>query len=98
MSPAVVGGWVRASPWHWRSPMRLFTSPGKFGEQEWAAVESPEYAGRMISSLFTDPDLLSKSGKVYIATELGDVYGLEDVDGNKPSSLKNYWWGPMERS
>ena len=49
--------------------------------------ESPEYIGRVIEALARDPDCLSRTGQVLIAAALGDEYGIEDVDGRRPTPL-----------
>lgn len=49
--------------------------------------ESPEYIGRAVGALSTDPELLSLSGRVLIAAELGQRYGFADIDGQSPRAL-----------
>lgn len=49
--------------------------------------ESPEFIGRVISALATDPDSLRPSGQVLIAAALAQDYGLTDIDGKQPRSL-----------
>jgi NAD(P)-dependent dehydrogenase (short-subunit alcohol dehydrogenase family) len=49
---------------------------------------SPEFAGRVIAALAADPAILRRSGGVYIAAELAHEYGVTDVDGKVPPSLR----------
>jgi hypothetical protein len=49
---------------------------------------SPEFAGRVIAALAKDPALMDRSGGVYIAAELAREYGVTDVDGKVPPSLR----------
>jgi dehydrogenase/reductase SDR family protein 1 len=49
--------------------------------------ESPEYLGKVIAALARDPHLISRTGKVVIAAELGAEYGLTDVGGVIPAPL-----------
>jgi NAD(P)-dependent dehydrogenase (short-subunit alcohol dehydrogenase family) len=49
---------------------------------------SPEFAGRVIAALANDPALMARSGGVYIAAELARDYGVTDIDGKVPPSLR----------
>jgi NAD(P)-dependent dehydrogenase (short-subunit alcohol dehydrogenase family) len=49
--------------------------------------ESPEFIGRAVHGLFTDPDLLSLSGKTLVAADLSRRYGFTDIDGKSPRPL-----------
>lgn len=49
--------------------------------------ESPEFTGRAIVALATDPNLIEKSGKVLVAADLGLEYGFADIDGRQPIPL-----------
>jgi NAD(P)-dependent dehydrogenase (short-subunit alcohol dehydrogenase family) len=48
-----------------------------------AATESPEYVGRAVVALATDPRVLDKSGRAFRAGELAAEYGFTDVDGRR---------------
>ena len=41
-------------------------------------AETPELTGHLIWALFTDPDLMDKSGQTWIGAELAREYGIED--------------------
>jgi dehydrogenase/reductase SDR family member 1 len=46
--------------------------------------ESPEFIGRTVAALATDPDILRHTGKVLVAAALAQEYGFTDVDGTRP--------------
>src|SRR5215510_2062136 len=46
--------------------------------------ESPQFIGRAVMGLATDPQLMEKSGKVLIAAALAQEYGFSDIDGKSP--------------
>jgi dehydrogenase/reductase SDR family member 1 len=49
--------------------------------------ESPEFIGRAVVALATDPDVLRHSGKVLVAAALAKEYGFTDIDGKTPRPL-----------
>jgi hypothetical protein len=50
--------------------------------------ESPELTGRAVCALATDPDVMERTGKVWVVAELAEEYGFTDVDGTRPPSLR----------
>jgi NAD(P)-dependent dehydrogenase (short-subunit alcohol dehydrogenase family) len=50
--------------------------------------ESPQFIGRVIAGLYADPQLMEKSGKVFIAAELALEYGIQDIDGRQPAPMQ----------
>lgn len=50
--------------------------------------ESPEFIGRAVAALASDPDVLRYSGKVLVAADLGLEYGFTDIDGKTPRPLR----------
>lgn len=59
--------------------------------------ESVELSGRVIQALYQDPLLMDLSGKVVLTAEAADHYGLRDLDGFAPMSLRNSYGGPVGR-
>ena len=55
------------------------------------AAESPEFSGRVIDALARDPQLMSKSGKVWIGAELAQEYGVAEADGRQPPSPRAFF-------
>lgn len=49
--------------------------------------ESPQFIGRVVAALATDPDIMKKSGKVLVAAQEALEYGIPDVDGRQPRPL-----------
>ncbi len=49
--------------------------------------ESPEYIGRAVVALATDPDMMRYTGTVLVAAGLGAQYGFADIDGKTPRAL-----------
>ncbi len=49
--------------------------------------ESPQFIGRVIAGLASDPVAMEKSGQVLVAAELALEYGITDVDGRQPLPL-----------
>ena len=50
--------------------------------------ESPEFIGRAIAALASDPDVLRHTGKMLVAAELAKEYGFTDIDGKSPRPLR----------
>jgi NAD(P)-dependent dehydrogenase (short-subunit alcohol dehydrogenase family) len=46
-------------------------------------TETPEYVGRAVVALATDPDVLQRSGQAFRGGELAQAYGFTDVDGRQ---------------
>src|SRR5436190_556816 len=76
---AVSPGWMRLE--------RMDLTP----EQK-AETESPEFPGRGIAALASDPDVLEKSGGLFTTPELAREYGFTDVDGKQQSSFWDQHW------
>ena len=56
---------------------------------------SPEFPGRLIAALVQDPDILRRSGGTFITAELALEYGVTDIDGKVPPSLRNQRGAPI---
>ena len=56
---------------------------------------SVEFPGRVIVALAGDPDVMQRSGGTYIAAELAREYGVTDVDGRTPPSLRAQRGAPI---
>jgi hypothetical protein len=59
------------------------------GETDWKKIpwlkksESPEYIGRAVAALASDPHAMRKSGKVFHVGELAREYPFSDIDGRR---------------
>ena len=49
--------------------------------------ESPEFTGRAVAALASDPDVLRHTGKVLVAAAVAREYGFTDIDGKSPRPL-----------
>lgn len=49
---------------------------------------SVEFPGRVIAALLADENIITRSGGTFITAELGQEYGVTDVNGNQPRSLR----------
>ena len=49
--------------------------------------ESPEFIGRAVAALASDPDVLRYTGTVLVAASLALAYGFTDSDGKTPHAL-----------
>jgi NAD(P)-dependent dehydrogenase (short-subunit alcohol dehydrogenase family) len=69
--------------------------PGVKQLKEKMGVESTELSGRVIRALYDDPNLLTLSGKTILTAEAAERYGISDLDGYKPKSLRGIYGGPQ---
>ena len=53
--------------------------------------ETPQFTGRVIEALYSDPTLMARSGKVLIGAELGEEYGVTDINGRQPPSHRAFF-------
>jgi NAD(P)-dependent dehydrogenase (short-subunit alcohol dehydrogenase family) len=58
---------------------------------------SPEFPGRVIAALATDPGLMQRSGGTFITAELAQHYGITDIDGKVIPSLRAERGSPIWR-
>jgi len=49
--------------------------------------ESPQFIGRTIAALASDPQIMTKSGQVLVAAAVAQEYGFNDIDGKQPRPL-----------
>ena len=56
---------------------------------------SIEFPGRVIAALAKDPDIMKRSGGTWIAAEVAHDYGVTDIDGKVPPSLRAQRGSPL---
>mgnify|MGYP003625782597 CR=1 FL=1 len=61
-----------------------------------ATAETPQFSGRIIAALSRDPQRMEKTGKVWIGAELGEAYGITDINGRQPPSHRAFFGPPTE--
>jgi NAD(P)-dependent dehydrogenase (short-subunit alcohol dehydrogenase family) len=66
------------------------SAPEKFARMLEIA-ETPELTGHLIWALFTDPELMEKSGQTWIGAELAREYDIEDDNGRRPPSYRDLY-------
>jgi len=49
-----------------------------------AQTESPEYIGRAVAALATDPAVIRRTGQALTVGDLAREYGFTDIDGSRP--------------
>jgi NAD(P)-dependent dehydrogenase (short-subunit alcohol dehydrogenase family) len=56
---------------------------------------SVEFPGRVIAALARDPNVMKRSGGTYIAAEIAHDYGVTDINGKVPPSLRAQRGSPL---
>lgn len=70
------------------------------GLKEGAATQlkdgcSPEFPGRVIAAMATDPQLMRHSGGTFITAEMAAAYNVTDIDGREIPSLRDTRGAPI---
>ncbi len=60
---------------------------GTLSPEDAAKTESPQYIGRAILALATDPKVMERTGRVFKAGDLAREYGFTDIDGRQPPAF-----------
>jgi len=63
--------------------------PDKYAYLQPETMETPEFTGKILWSLYNDPELLEFSGRALIGAELGIKYGITDIEGRQPPSYRD---------
>jgi NAD(P)-dependent dehydrogenase (short-subunit alcohol dehydrogenase family) len=59
-------------------------------DPNFAASETPFYAGRAVAALAGDPDVLSRSGRLFGSWQIAEDYGFTDIDGSRPNLGRHF--------
>jgi len=78
-----------------RAHENLKKVPGMATQLVSAAGTSVEFPGRIIAALAADANVMKRSGGTFINAELAKEYGVTDVDGNTPPSLRAQRGSPI---
>jgi NAD(P)-dependent dehydrogenase (short-subunit alcohol dehydrogenase family) len=78
-----------------RAERNLKTVPGMASQLVSSAGVSVEFPGRVIAALAADPQVMRRSGGTFIAAELAQEYGVKDVNGTSPPSLRAQRGAPI---
>lgn len=71
-----------------RLKMVMASDPEKYRYLE-DQLETPEFTGHVIWALYTDPNLMSLSGRTLIGAEAGLSYAIKDSNGRQPTSYRD---------
>lgn len=71
-----------------RMQVMIDSDPERFGHLA-ATAETPEFTGHLIWSLYSDPDLMTRSGQTLIGAEAAEAYGITDRGGRQPPSYRD---------
>lgn len=66
----------------------MAAEPEKFKHLE-GTLETPELTGHVTWALYNDPELMKSSGKTLIGAELARQYGITDIGGKFPPSVRD---------
>lgn len=55
-------------------------------------MESPQFIGRCIAAMANDDRLIKDTGEILITAEVAEDYGITDIDGRQPKSLRSHLW------
>jgi len=58
----------------------------ELSDSQRAQTESPEYIGRTIAALASDPAVVRRTGQVLAVGNLAREYGFTDIDGRQPTA------------
>jgi hypothetical protein len=58
--------------------------------------ERPEFSALVLHALFKDPERMAYSGATLIGAELGERYGILDIDGKQPPTYRATMGAPRE--
>lgn len=76
-----------------RTMRALSKDPSRYeGVDKW--TESPEFTGRVIAALAKSKAFMDYSGKVLVAAEIAEEFGVVDIDGNRPGSRRSFLGNP----
>jgi NAD(P)-dependent dehydrogenase (short-subunit alcohol dehydrogenase family) len=78
-----------------RAERNLQTVRGMASQLVSSAGVSVEFPGRVIAALAADPHVMGRSGGTFIAAELAQEYGVKDVNGTSPPSLRAQRGAPI---
>lgn len=73
------------------------TDPTTHQQKAQYGFESTEFSGRVIKALYDDPDLMALSGKTVLTAEAAERYGITDIEGYQPKSLRGTYGGPFSK-
>ncbi|WP_380878960.1 short-chain dehydrogenase [Sphingomonas sp. DBB INV C78] len=77
-----------------RTAAAVAERPGQF-DALMATAETPDFTGRVIAAIHSDPAMMQLSGRTVIGAEQAMEYGVRDIDGSSPGSLRSIVGDPI---
>lgn len=77
-------GWIRTEHLMRTSPDGQLNDENYLNKEGYENTESTRYVGRATVALASDPNVLTKTGKILITGELAQEYGFMDLDRSQP--------------
>jgi NAD(P)-dependent dehydrogenase (short-subunit alcohol dehydrogenase family) len=65
-----------------------------FSEQ----AETPQFTGLLLDAILDDPQRMALSGQTLVGAELGERYGIRDINGRQPPSYRDSLGAPLRFS
>jgi dehydrogenase/reductase SDR family protein 1 len=62
---------------------------GKYVKVPLENAETPQFTGKAVVAIATDPNNMEKSGTYQVVAELADEYNFHDVNGKRPPSIRS---------
>ncbi len=76
-----------------RTAASMAERPGQF-DFLLPMAETPDFTGRVIAAIHRDPNMMELSGRTLLGSEQAREYGVLDIDGNSPDSLRSIVGSP----
>ena len=77
------------------SSLSFFSESG-FTPKEFEDAESLSFTGTAVVHLAADPDVIKRTGKIQLSSQLAEEYGFVDEDGKihgkMPAGWRNIFW------
>lgn len=77
-----------------RTASAIAERPGQF-DALMGMAETPDFTGRVIAAIHRDPAMMELSGRTVIGAEQAKEYGVSDIDGSSPGSLRDIVGSPV---
>ena len=77
-----------------RTAAAVAERPGQF-DAIMQMAETPDFTGRVIAAIHRDPNMMALSGRTVIGAEQAKEYGVRDLDGSSPGSLRDIVGNPV---
>merc|ERR1712168_1710683 len=59
------------------------------GSTAFEDAETPEFSGICIAKLAADPNIMNRTGRILMTSDLGDEFNITDITGEKVKSIRS---------